>query len=208
MTNLLLIEENLDEELLVTEECLEEGKTPTMFIEGIFLKADSINKNKRMYPKAILEKEVNNYKENYINKGCSLGELDHPTSPNTNLQRVSHIVESLQKDGSTYTGRARLLNTPMGNIAKNLINEGIKLGVSSRGTGTVTKRGQSLVVGDNYRLMAIDLVCHPSVKEAVMQAVYEQQDWSHDLFDTEDEYYKFKNLLNTSIKRIKFKHRR
>lgn len=200
---ILLIEEDLDNELSIYEHTLEEGQKPNIYIEGLFLQANTPNKNKRIYPMHILEKQVSDYIDNYIDKGCALGELDHPTTPHTNLQRVSHIVENLQKDGTNYIGRARILSTPMGEIAKNLINEGIRLGVSSRGTGSLLKNGKNLVVTENFKLMGIDLVCNPSVKDAVVEAIYENQDWSLNLFENDEEFYNFRNILNRSIKELK-----
>lgn len=203
---MLLIEQNIDEPLDIIEEGRADGEGSNMYIQGLFLKANTPNRNKRVYPKPILEKQVNDYIENFVNKNCALGELDHPNAPGTNLQRVSHMVENLVGDGDAYYGRARLLNTPMGNIAKNLIREGVSLGVSSRGTGSVIKRGNSLVVAENYKLLGIDLVCTPSVQDAVVEAVYENQDWTLDLFNSQEEFYNFRKVVNNSIRTLKLKN--
>lgn len=203
---ILLIEEYLDNELSIYEHTIQEGQKPNIYIEGLFLQANTPNKNKRIYPMHILEKQVSDYVDNYINKGCALGELDHPTTAHTNLKRVSHVVEHLEKNGTNYIGKARLLCTPMGEIAKNLIKEGIKLGVSSRGTGSIIKNGGHLIVTENFRLMGIDLVCNPSVKDAVVEAIYENQDWSLNLFENDEEFYTFRNILNKSIKQLKLQN--
>ena len=116
------------------------------FIEGIFLQGEIKNRNGRMYPMSVLDREVAKYSEGYIKTDRALGELGHPDGPNLNLDRVSHKIQSLNKEGTNYVGRAKILSTPMGQIAKNLLDEGIKLGVSSRGMGSIKKESNCSVV--------------------------------------------------------------
>ena len=157
-----------------------EGKK-NYFIEGVFLQAELKNRNNRMYPLKTLSKEVAKYDENYIQKGRALGELGHPDGPSINLDRVSHKILSLKEDGNNFIGRAKLLDTPMGGIAKNLLDEGVKLGVSSRGMGSIRKEENCNVVMDDFMLAtAADIVANPSAPDAFVNGIMEGKEWVWD----------------------------
>ena len=151
------------------------------FIEGVFLQAELKNRNNRMYPLKTLSKEVAKYDENYIQKGRALGVLGHPDGPSINLDRVSHKILSLKEDGNNFIGRAKLLDTPMGGIAKNLLDEGVKLGVSSRGMGSIRKEENCNVVMDDFMLAtAADIVADPSAPDAFVNGIMEGKEWVWD----------------------------
>jgi len=157
-----------------------EGKK-NYFIEGVFLQAELKNRNNRMYPLKTLSKEVAKYDENYIRKGRALGELGHPDGPSINLDRVSHKILSLKEDGNNFIGKAKLLDTPMGGIAKNLLDEGVKLGVSSRGMGSIRKEENCNVVMDDFMLAtAADIVADPSAPDAFVNGIMEGKEWVWD----------------------------
>ena len=157
-----------------------EGKK-NYFIEGVFLQAELKNRNNRMYPLKTLSKEVAKYDENYIQKGRALGELGHPDGPSINLDRVSHKILSLKEDGNNFIGRAKLLDTPMGGIAKNLLDEGVKLGVSSRGMGSIRKEENCNIVMDDFMLAtAADIVADPSAPDAFVNGIMEGKEWVWD----------------------------
>ena len=148
------------------------------FIEGVFLQAEIKNRNNRMYPFKTLQNEVAKYSENYIQKGRALGELGHPDGPSINLDRVSHKIVELYQDGSNYVGKAKLLETPMGQIAKNLLREGVQLGVSSRGVGSLESKGGSNYVRDDFMLTtAADIVADPSAPDAFVNGIMEGKEW-------------------------------
>ena len=154
----------------------------SMYIEGVFLQGDIKNRNGRMYPMETLRKEVQRYTENHVNSGRALGELGHPDGPTVNLDRVSHKIVSLRENGSNFIGKAKILGTPMGKIAQNLIDEGVKLGVSSRGIGSLkpTREGVN-VVGDDFMLAtAADIVADPSAPDAFVEGIMEGKDWVWD----------------------------
>ena len=151
----------------------------SMYIEGVFLQGNIKNRNGRMYPMETLRREVGRYSENHIQSGRALGELGHPEGPTVNLDRVSHKIVSLKESGSNFIGKAKIMNTPMGNIAKNLIDEGVKLGVSSRGVGSLqqTKEGFA-VVGEDFMLAtAADIVADPSAPDAFVDGIMEGKEW-------------------------------
>ena len=154
----------------------------SMYIEGIFLQGDIQNRNSRLYPMATLRKEVSRYNENHIQSGRALGELGHPDGPTVNLDRVSHKIISLKENGQNFIGKAKILGTPMGKIAASLVDEGVKLGVSSRGIGSLkpTKEGFN-VVGDDFMLAtAADIVADPSAPDAFVEGIMEGKDWVWD----------------------------
>ena len=154
----------------------------SMYIEGVFLQADMKNRNGRVYPMETLRREVGRYSENHITSGRALGELGHPEGPTVNLDRVSHKIVSLKESGSNFIGKAKILGTPMGKIASSLIEEGVKLGVSSRGVGSLqqTKEGYS-VVGEDFQLAtAADIVADPSAPDAFVSGIMEGKDWVWD----------------------------
>ena len=173
----LIAEEITDVQFLEEEK---EGKK-NYFIEGIFLQAELKNRNNRMYPLATLQKEVAKYNENYIESGRALGELGHPDGPSINLDRVSHKIISLKEDGNNFIGKAKLLDTPMGRIAKDLLGEGVKLGVSSRGMGSIRKEENCNVVMDDFMLAtAADIVADPSAPDAFVDGIMEGKEWVWD----------------------------
>jgi hypothetical protein len=154
----------------------------SMYIEGVFLQGNIKNRNGRMYPMETLRREVQRYNENHVQKGRALGELGHPDGPTVNLDRVSHKIVSLKESGSNFIGKAKILSTPMGKIAESLIGEGVKLGVSSRGIGSLklTKEGVN-VVGDDFMLAtAADIVADPSAPDAFVQGIMEGKEWVWD----------------------------
>ena len=174
-----LIREEIESVDFIVEE--RNGKK-SMYIEGIFLQGDIQNRNGRMYPIDTLRKEVQRYNESNIVTGRALGELGHPDGPTVNLDRVSHKIVSLKENGSNFIGKAKILNTPMGNIAKSLIDEGVKLGVSSRGVGSLkpTKEGYNVVSDDFMLSTAADIVADPSAPDAFVEGIMEGKDWVWD----------------------------
>lgn len=151
----------------------------SLYIEGVFLQGDIRNRNGRMYPMDVLRREVCRYSENHIQPGRALGELGHPDGPTVNLDRVSHKIISLKESGSNFVGKAKILGTPMGKIAESLISEGVKLGVSSRGVGSLqlTREGIN-VVGEDFMLAtAADIVADPSAPDAFVQGIMEGKEW-------------------------------
>ena len=165
------------EDLKCITESREDGKK-NVYIEGIFLQGGIKNRNGRMYPVETLEKEVNRYDESYIQKGRALGELGHPDSPSINLDRVSHMITGLREDGNQWIGKAKILDTPMGNIARSLIEGGAQLGVSSRGMGSLKMvNGVNVVQPDFYLATAADIVADPSAPGAFVQGIMEGKEW-------------------------------
>ena len=158
------------------------GASKKMFIEGTFLQGGVKNRNNREYPVHILEREVIRYTEAFICKGRALGELGHPDGPTVNLDRVSHMITSLVREGNNFKGRAQLLSTPMGKIAQSLIGEGVTLGVSSRGVGSLLQTNEGhKVVGEDFMLAtAADLVADPSAPDAFVQGIMEGKEWCWD----------------------------
>lgn len=170
-----LIKELVESVSYLVEE--KDGKK-TMFIEGPFLVYDQKNRNGRLYEKHVLGKEVNRYMEDYVNKNRAFGELGHPETPTINLERVSHLITHLHDNGQHWVGRAKILETPMGNIAKNLIDGGAQLGVSSRGMGSlVNKNGVNVVQPDFHLATAADIVADPSAPGAFVQGIMEGKEW-------------------------------
>ena len=171
---------------LITEEIstvkfITEGKgaKKKMYIEGVFLQGDIKNRNGRMYPVGTLAKEVDRYNESFVKKGRALGELGHPDGPTVNLDRVSHKITELRQEGNNFMGKAQLLDTPMGKIAKSLIGEGVTLGVSSRGVGSLKEdRDGCKVVGEDFMLAtAADIVADPSAPDAFVSGIMEGKEW-------------------------------
>ena len=170
-----LITEQIESVEFVTEE--KNGKK-SHFIEGIFLQGNLKNRNNRVYPVHILEREVNKYVAEHIQNDRAVGELGHPDGPTVNLDRVSHKILSLKKEGDNFIGKAKLLGTPMGVIAKKLIDEGVRLGVSSRGLGTLDKREDANYVRDDFMLAtAADIVADPSAPDAFVNGIFEGKEW-------------------------------
>lgn len=171
-----LITEEINKVEFIVEEA--EGKK-SMFIEGVFLQGNQKNRNGRVYKTDTLAREVGRYSEQYIAKGRALGELGHPDGPTVNLDRVSHKIVSLRQEGNNFIGKAKLLDTPMGKIAKDLVNEGVTLGVSSRGVGSLTETRQGYkLVGEDFMLAtAADIVADPSAPDAFVQGIMEGKEW-------------------------------
>jgi hypothetical protein len=155
------------------------GKCKKCFIEGVFLQGGIKNRNGRMYPVETLSREVGRYNENFTNKGRALGELGHPDGPTVNLDRVSHKITMLEQRGDNFWGKAQLLDTPMGRIAQSLIGEGVQLGVSSRGIGSIKEDHTGCkVVGDDFMLAtAADIVADPSAPDAFVSGIMEGKEW-------------------------------
>ena len=170
-----LIRELTESVQYLTEE--KDGKK-TLFIEGPFLVAEAVNKNKRMYKEETMRNEVNRYNEEYIQKNRAFGELGHPDTPSINLDRVSHLIVGLRQEGNAWIGKAKILETPMGNIARNLIEGGAQLGVSSRGMGSLKmENGINVVQGDFHLATAADIVADPSAPGAFVQGIMEGKEW-------------------------------
>ena len=173
-----LIAEEITEVNFISEE--KEGKK-SHFIEGVFLQAEIANKNGRKYPFKTLEREVAKYDEAHIRKGRALGELGHPDGPSINLDKVSHKIESLKAEGNNFIGRAKILDTPNGRIAKSLLDEGVKLGVSSRGMGSLKQQEGVNIVQDDFMLAtAADIVADPSAPDAFVDGIMEGKEWIWD----------------------------
>jgi len=173
-----LITEQIENVKILTEE--KNGKK-LLYIEGVFLQSELKNRNGRMYPFSVLEREVGRYNEEYVKSKRALGELGHPDGPTINLDRVSHRITSLRAEGNNFIGKAQILDTPMGNIAKNLLGEGVQLGVSSRGMGSIDKREDCNVVRDDFMLTtAADIVADPSAPDAFVNGIMEGKEWIWD----------------------------
>lgn len=174
-----LIREEIESVEFIVEE--RNGKK-SLFIEGVFLQGDIKNRNGRVYPMETLRREVSRYNENHIQQGRALGELGHPDGPTVNLDRVSHKIVSLKESGSNFIGRAKILSTPMGKIAESLISEGVKLGVSSRGVGSIrmTREGYNEVAEDFMLATAADIVADPSAPDAFVSGIMEGKEWVWD----------------------------
>ena len=173
-----LITEQIENVQILTEE--KDGKK-LLYIEGVFLQSELKNRNGRMYPFSVLNKEVERYNEEYVQSKRALGELGHPDGPTINLDRVSHRITSLRAEGNNFIGKAQILDTPMGNIAKSLLGEGVQLGVSSRGMGSIDKREDCNVVRDDFMLTtAADIVADPSAPDAFVNGIMEGKEWVWD----------------------------
>jgi hypothetical protein len=174
---------------LITEEVSQvefvvegKGADKKMFIEGVFLQGEIKNRNGRMYPITTLAREVNRYNESFVNKGRALGELGHPDGPTVNLDRVSHKITVLEQRGNNFYGKAQILSTPMGKIAQSLIGEGVTLGVSSRGVGSLQTTNEGVkIVGEDFMLAtAADIVADPSAPDAFVSGIMEGKEWVWD----------------------------
>ena len=175
---MLLITEQIDDTKVITEG---KGSKKRTYIEGVFLQGAIKNRNGRMYPLETLGREVQKYNENYIQKGRAMGELGHPEGPTINLDRVSHLITSLKESGNNFVGKARILDTPMGRVTRELLDEGIKLGVSSRGLGSIKEQNGCKVVCDDFILAtAADIVADPSAPDAFVNGIMEGKEsiWS------------------------------
>ena len=171
----------MNEDIKITEELNEATSEKNYFIEGIFMQAEQKNRNGRVYPRSVLMDEVKRYNNEYVQKNRALGELNHPQGPTVNLDRVSHMIKELREQGDDVYGKAKIMDTPMGDIAKNLIKEGAKLGVSSRGMGSL-KQNKSGVneVQKDFMLAAVDIVADPSAPNAFVNGIMEGAEWVWD----------------------------
>jgi hypothetical protein len=174
-----LIREEIEKVEVITEGT---GKSARLYIKGPFLQAETVNRNGRMYPMSIMEREVNRYNEQYVQKGRALGELGHPDGPTVNLDRVSHRITELYRDGNNFVGKAQILSTPMGKIAESLLKDGVTLGVSSRGVGSLRENNKGYKeVGEDFMLAtAADIVADPSAPDAFVQGIMEGKEWCWD----------------------------
>lgn len=172
-----LIREVFDQTSYIVEEKLGKGKT--YYIEGVYLQSELKNRNGRMYPEATMDREVNRYIEQYVDKNRAYGELGHPDTPSINLDRVSHIITSLRKEGTNWIGKAKILETPMGMIARGLLDGGANLGVSSRALGSLkmNKEGVQIVQDDFMLSTAADIVADPSAPDAFVRGIMENVEW-------------------------------
>lgn len=170
-----LLVENISE-VNVINESKSEGKE--VFIEGIFMEIGKKNRNGRIYPRHVIEREVNRYNENYVKASRAMGELNHPTQyTEVNLERASHLITELRIDGDKVLGRAKILNTPVGQIVKTLLADGVKLGVSSRGFGSTSRQNGADYIKDDFHLTTIDIVSDPSVAAALVNSLYESTNY-------------------------------
>ena len=158
----------------------EDGKKD-YFIEGIFMQSEIKNRNGRIYPKEVIQKEVKRYNKEFVEQDRAFGELGHPEGPTINLDKVSHMITKLEEDGNNFVGRAKILSTPNGQIVKNLIDDGAKLGVSSRGLGSLESKGNAQYVKDDFQLAtAGDIVADPSAPEAFVNGIMEGTEWVYE----------------------------
>ena len=201
MTTVKLISEQVQDVEYITEE-KEDGKK-NYKIKGVFMQADIKNRNGRVYPMEILQKEVKRYNKQYINDKRAFGELGHPDGPTVNLERASHMITGLYPDGKNFIGEAKILSTPMGNIVKNLMDEGAKLGVSSRGMGSLDqKNGANYVRDDFYLATAADIVADPSAPNAFVEGIMEGKEWIWDNGTlVESELIRMRERINTRVRK-------
>ena len=198
-----LITEHLNDVEYITE-----GKGKEQYIKGIFMQADIKNQNGRVYPQVVLQKEVKNFNTKYVNEGRALGELGHPMGPVINLDRVSHVIKELKEDGKNFIGKAKVMDTPNGRIVKNFISEGVKLGVSSRGMGSVktNKEGVNEVQKD-FVLSTIDIVADPSAPDAFVNGIMEGKEWvwENGVIKEQDIDAMKKTIMNAKMKELEQK---
>jgi len=175
---MLLFTEHVEDVNYITE--ANEDGIKEYFIEGIFMQSEQKNRNGRVYPKSVLMNEVKRYQKTYVKANRAMGELGHPDGPTVNLERVSHIIKELKPDGNDIIGRAKILETPYGKIVKNLMDEGAKLGVSSRGMGSLEQKNGVNMVKEDFMLAAVDIVADPSAPDAFVNGIMEGREWVWD----------------------------
>jgi hypothetical protein len=193
-----LITEEIESVKVITEG---KGSNQKLYITGPFLQAECVNRNGRMYPMSIMEREVKRYNEQYVQKGRALGELGHPEGPTVNLDRVSHKIVELCREGNNFVGKAQILSTPMGKIAESLLKEGVCLGVSSRGIGSLrpTQKGYSEVGEDFMLATAADIVADPSAPDAFVQGIMEGVEWVWNNGILEQKVSRIEKKINTFV---------
>ena len=176
---MFLITEHLEDVQYIKEDT-KDGEKSNYFIEGNFMQSEKKNRNGRVYPKKTLMDEVKRYNESYVKSNRAMGELGHPEGPSVNLERVSHIIKDLKVEGNDVIGKAKILDTPYGKIVKNLMDEGAKLGVSSRGMGSLKQRNGINEVQRDFMLAAVDIVSDPSAPDAFVNGIMEGKEWVWD----------------------------
>ena len=193
---------------LITEhtnevEYIVEGKNKQQYIKGIFMQSDIQNQNGRIYPYSVLKKQVKEFNEKFVKQDRALGELGHPSGPSVNLDRVSHIITELHEDGKNFIGKAKIIDTPNGKIVKNLLESGVRLGVSSRGLGSIkTNKSGVNEVQDDFVLSTVDIVSDPSAPDAFVNGIMEGKEFS---LTGEVEYHIQKEIKNTVKARLEEK---
>lgn len=200
-----LITEVFNEDCTVLTEANEEGKKQ-YFIEGIFMQGDLKNRNGRIYPSAILEKEMNRYNKDFIQTKRALGELGHPDGPQINGDRVSHLITEMKRDGSNFVGKAKILGTPMGNIVKTFIDEGVKVGVSTRGLGSVKQTKEGIMeVQDDFHLATVDVVTDPSGPNCFVNGMMENTEYYYDIASGT---WRAQEFIEEAVKEVKKQYTR
>ena len=196
-----LISEHIEDVEYITEE--KDNGEKTYKIKGVFMQSEVKNRNGRVYPFPVLEKEVNRYNKQYVNENRAFGELGHPDGPTVNLERASHMITSLKPEGKNFIGEAKILKTPMGRIVENLMDAGGKLGVSSRGMGSLEqKNGANYVKKDFYLATAADIVADPSAPNAFVQGIMEGKEWVWDNGAlVEEELIRMKKRINENVRK-------
>ena len=196
-----LISEHIEDVEYITEE--KDNGEKTYKIKGVFMQSEVKNRNGRVYPFPVLEKEVNRYNKDYVNENRAFGELGHPDGPTVNLERASHMITSLKPEGKNFIGQATILKTPMGKIVENLMDAGGKLGVSSRGMGSLEqKNGANYVKDDFYLATAADIVADPSAPNAFVQGIMEGKEWVWDNGAlVEEELIRMKKRINENVRK-------
>ena len=196
-----LISEHIEDVEYITEE--KDNGEKTYKIKGVFMQSEVKNRNGRVYPFPVLEKEVNRYNKDYVNEKRAFGELGHPDGPTVNLERASHMITSLKPEGKNFVGQATILKTPMGRIVENLMDAGGKLGVSSRGMGSLEqKNGANYVKKDFYLATAADIVADPSAPNAFVQGIMEGKEWVWDNGAlVEEELIRMKKRINENVRK-------
>ena len=205
-----LITELFDADIEVITEAAPEGGKKGYFIEGIFMQGDLKNRNGRIYPSQTLENEMNRYNENFVKTKRALGELNHPQGPQINADRVSHLIVDLHREGNNFIGKAKVLSTPMGNIVKEFIDEGVKIGVSTRGLGSVKAVNGIMEVQDDFHLATVDIVTDPSGPDCFVNGIMENTEYYYDAVGgnflarkaIEDAIVEVKKTVTRTVRRI------
>lgn len=200
-----LITEVFNDDCAVLTEASEDGKK-NYFVEGIFMQGDIKNRNGRIYPSTILEKEMMRYNDQFIKTKRALGELGHPDGPQINGDRVSHLITEMKRDGSNFVGKAKILGTPMGNIVKTFIDEGVKVGVSTRGLGSVkpTKEG-IMEVQNDFHLATVDIVTDPSGPDCFVNGIMENTEYYYDIASGT---WRAQQMIEEAVKEVKKNYKR
>jgi hypothetical protein len=200
-----LISEVFNEDCEILTESNENGKK-NYYIHGIFMQGDLKNRNGRIYPSAILEKEMNRYNKDFIQTKRALGELGHPDGPQINGDRVSHLITEMKRDGSNFVGKAKILGTPMGNIVKTFIDEGVKVGVSTRGLGSVKQTKEGIMeVQDDFHLATVDVVTDPSGPNCFVNGIMENTEYYYDIASGT---WRAQEFIEEAVKKVKAQYTR